>query len=177
MLFIDACLGLLSDHPFQGRTERGWRGPWLFAGCVIVILVLSVALAYASPPDPSWISGIYDDRDYDDVVGMVTDEAGVSESGALPCVEWVLVGFVLRVATGRITTRTVHRQTIRGPPIETRDAPVDSLLTSPAKVSRRSHFAPKHPGRSREVGWSFSLLAAPLTWGYHSSGCLVLAGV
>ncbi len=26
------------------------------------------ALAYASPPDPSWLAGIYDEADYDDVV-------------------------------------------------------------------------------------------------------------
>jgi hypothetical protein len=31
------------------------------------------ALAYASPPDPSWIPGIYDGADYDDVVLMLTD--------------------------------------------------------------------------------------------------------
>jgi hypothetical protein len=30
------------------------------------------SLAYASPPDPSWIAGIYDDADFDDVVGLVT---------------------------------------------------------------------------------------------------------
>jgi hypothetical protein len=172
-------LELLSERPSrtahsigQGRTESGWRGRWLLAGCVIPILVLSVALAYASPPDPSWIPGIYDDRDYDDVVGMLADEAGVRESEAPRCVECVLVGFVLRVVTGRITTRTMHRQRIRGPPIETCDAPVNPLLKSPTKVSCWSHFARGLPGRSSEVGWPFSFRAVPLTRGYHSSGCL-----
>jgi len=153
----------------QGRTESGWRGRWLIAGCVIPIVVLSVALAYASPPDPSWIPGIYDDCDYDDIVGMLTDEAGVRESGAPLCLECVLVGFVLRVVTGRITTRTMHRQTIRGPPIETCDNPVNPLLTSPTKVSWRSHFARR---RYSEVGWPVSLRAVPLTRRSDSSGCL-----
>src|SRR5262245_66663204 len=29
-------------------------------------------LAYAIPTDPSWIPGIYDDGDYDDIVALVT---------------------------------------------------------------------------------------------------------
>jgi hypothetical protein len=33
-------------------------------------------LAYASPPDPSWIRGIYDGADYDDVVLLITSETG-----------------------------------------------------------------------------------------------------
>ena len=33
------------------------------------------SLAYASPPDPSWIPGIYDDADFDDVVGLATSGA------------------------------------------------------------------------------------------------------
>ena len=43
---------------------------------VALLLLLPIgaltALAYASPPDPSWIRGIYDDADYDDVVEMIT---------------------------------------------------------------------------------------------------------
>jgi len=36
-------------------------------------------LAHASPPDPSWIAGIYDDDDYDDVVSLV--ESGTGSAG------------------------------------------------------------------------------------------------
>ena len=44
---------------------------------LLVVLVLAapallLALAYASPPDPTWIPGIYDDADYDDVVTLIT---------------------------------------------------------------------------------------------------------
>src|SRR5499433_3828909 len=144
----------------QGCTESGWRGHWLPAGCVILILVFAVALADASPPDPSWILGIYDDRDND-----------VRDSGAPLCLECVLVGFVLRVVTGRVTTRTMHRQTIRGPPIETCDAPVNPLLTSPTKVTWRAHSARGRPGRHSEVGWRFSCRAIPLTRGNDSPEC------
>lgn len=56
------------------------------AGLVIVrigliALVISAqatlsALAFASPPDPSWIPGVYDDADYDDVVALVMSATG-----------------------------------------------------------------------------------------------------
>src|SRR5262245_44085311 len=91
----------------RGCAESGWRSRWPPAGCVILTLVLAVALADANPPDPSWICGIYgdrdnDDRDYDDFVGILLDQAGVREPGAPLCPECARVGFVLRVVTGRI---------------------------------------------------------------------------
>ena len=48
---------------------------------LLVALLLAVpaalpALAYATPPDPSWINGMYDDADYDDVVVLVTSGTG-----------------------------------------------------------------------------------------------------
>ena len=46
---------------------------------VPVLLLLSAVLtpmAYASPPDPSWIRGIYDDGDFDNVVVLITSAAG-----------------------------------------------------------------------------------------------------
>ena len=41
-----------------------------------VLLIGLAPLAHASPPDPSWIPGIYDDADFDDVVALVTADAG-----------------------------------------------------------------------------------------------------
>jgi hypothetical protein len=35
---------------------------------LLVALVWLTPLAYASPPDQTWIGGFYDDADYDDVV-------------------------------------------------------------------------------------------------------------
>jgi len=34
-------------------------------------------LAYADPPDPTWIFGYWDDDDFDDVVGYVTSATGL----------------------------------------------------------------------------------------------------
>jgi hypothetical protein len=38
---------------------------------IIVALILLPAVAFASPPDPSWIAGIYDGADGDDIVSLV----------------------------------------------------------------------------------------------------------
>ncbi len=42
-------------------------------------LLLLAPLAHASPPDPSWISGFYDDADFDNIIGLITSDAGVIE--------------------------------------------------------------------------------------------------
>jgi len=54
----------------------------LRAGLSLVLLsslLLLATLAYASPPDPSWISGLYDDADFDSIIGLITSDAGVVE--------------------------------------------------------------------------------------------------
>ena len=46
---------------------------------VVLLLLAPVALpgfAHASPPDPTWIHGIYDDGDGDDVVSRIASGTG-----------------------------------------------------------------------------------------------------
>src|SRR5262245_7754102 len=50
---------------------------------VLIAPALILVIAYASPPDPSWIPGVYDDADYDDVVTLVTS-AGAHCAAGLP---------------------------------------------------------------------------------------------
>jgi hypothetical protein len=54
-----------------------------FALAVLPILLTVISavtpLAYASPPDPSWIQGIYDDDDFDDVVVFIASGTGAVE--------------------------------------------------------------------------------------------------
>ena len=52
-----------------------------FSLCVL-ISTLSV-LAYASPPDPSWVRGLYDDADFDDVVCLIIANAGLVDDAAV----------------------------------------------------------------------------------------------
>ena len=59
--------------------------------CVILQAWLAITLAplaYATPVDPLWIPGIYDEADQDDVIGLLTDDglalANVSSTGGDP---------------------------------------------------------------------------------------------
>jgi|SRR5215469_12968337 len=53
--------------------KRRIDSPLLLLTVAIVALpAVLIALAYASPPDPSWIKGIYDDGDFDNVVVLIT---------------------------------------------------------------------------------------------------------
>ena len=57
---------------------------------IVLLLLAPVALpglAHASPPDPTWIQGIYDDDDGDSIVTLVTSGTGhVPAPGDLPLV-------------------------------------------------------------------------------------------
>jgi len=51
---------------------------------VLVVAMMSLAvLAYASPPDPDWISGLWDNGDYDDIILLVTSGVGIVDSHAI----------------------------------------------------------------------------------------------
>ena len=52
------------------------RSPWARLSLIVqtCLLIVLLPLAYATPPDPTWIPGIYDETDQDDVVGLLTDE-------------------------------------------------------------------------------------------------------
>ncbi len=52
----------------------------LLAQALMVILAVLAPLAYASPPDPMWLGGIYSDTDYDDAVIAVVSVAGVLQA-------------------------------------------------------------------------------------------------
>jgi len=58
------------------------RGRTIFSKLLLALLVLVLGtlapLAHASTPDPSWIAGIYDGADYDDVVVLVASSTGAA---------------------------------------------------------------------------------------------------
>ena len=53
----------------------------LIAFLAAVLATIS-GLAYASPADPTWISGVYDDADFDDVVGLVTSAEALATTAS-----------------------------------------------------------------------------------------------
>jgi hypothetical protein len=70
-----------------GMTRR------LVALAVVGVLAGSPLLAYAGPPDPTWIPGFWDDADFDDVIVRVSSTSSVAETHALGTLEprWVPV--------------------------------------------------------------------------------------
>jgi hypothetical protein len=63
-----------------GIHRRG-HGPVLLA---IVLCIVLNPLAAASPPDPTWIPGLYDAADFDDVVIRIGLLASVCDACATP---------------------------------------------------------------------------------------------
>ena len=128
----------------SGPPERCLaRGRRPVAESVIAIMLALVALGYASPPDPLWIAGIYDDGDYDDVVGMVTDASGTSDVRTTSPVECALVrGPLPSPASDQLPNPTVLGLIIRGPPTETCNPSQHTALILPAQACRRSIHSP-----------------------------------
>ena len=58
---------------------------------LIVALLALTPLAQASPPDQTWIGGLYDDADYDDVVLIITTSMGVADVAPLASLHPLLV--------------------------------------------------------------------------------------
>src|SRR5262249_41263945 len=100
---------------------------------ILLTLILLPPIAFASPPDPSWIVGFYDGADGDDVVNLVyessaSNSAAPSHTRPLP---WLLVslqGIVRNVAAS-------SRFTL-GP----RSPPVPSVLGRGAAGARVRHL-------------------------------------
>jgi len=70
---------------------------------VVLGLIVLPAIAFASPPDPSWIAGFYDGADGDDIVCLVYETSASSATapshlGPLPCLlEMPLEGIACNV--------------------------------------------------------------------------------
>src|SRR5262245_26465980 len=66
----------LQNLPTRSYAANRMR---LIALILGVALVTIVPACHASPPDPSWIGGLYDNGDFDDVVLLITSNLGASE--------------------------------------------------------------------------------------------------
>lgn len=87
--------------------------------CLILLAVITLTpLAYASPPDPSWIRGLYDGGDFDDVVVLLTGGTGVVEPFPLRDVRPLLtpIGSALQVDAGHVPIPSIAANPPRAPP-------------------------------------------------------------
>jgi hypothetical protein len=88
--------------------------PLLFLAALLLTLT---PLAYADPPDPTWVLGVWDDDDFDDVVGLITSATALVQTPVtcalhIPCPE------VLKPARFRASAFSAPRPTSspRAPP-------------------------------------------------------------
>ena len=94
-----------------------------------LLLITPVTLAHASPPDQTWLAGVYDQVDFDDVVGLLTSALEATDSTTAP-----EAGLCLSVAPKLgVSARCIRKR------------------TSLCGISRRSHLA---AGSSRVVSSS-----------------------
>ena len=66
-----------------GRSH-GSRPVRLGAMLLILLVIVPVMLAHASPADQTWIAGSYDQADFDDVIGLLTSVLEDIDSTAAP---------------------------------------------------------------------------------------------
>ena len=81
------------------------RGTFVSVLLLGLLLVLPI-LAHASPTDPTWIPGFYDDNDYDDVILFITGAVGAVESRVLAPIGPIVVCLGLIIPSrGRSASR------------------------------------------------------------------------
>jgi hypothetical protein len=56
------------------------RGRVLVVWLLVTVLGTLASVAYATPPDPTYIAGFWDDDDYDDVVTLATSSSSTTDS-------------------------------------------------------------------------------------------------
>ena len=86
---------------------------------IVGALISLAALAHASPPDPDWLGGLWDNADYDDIILLVTSGAGVADSHSIvdearPIV--VASPLVARPDGNRLPARPLFASSTRAPP-------------------------------------------------------------
>src|SRR5215475_15875709 len=60
------------------------RPAGLSAMLLVLLMIAPVTLAHASPPDPTWLAGVYDQADFDDVVDLLTSALEATNSTVAP---------------------------------------------------------------------------------------------
>jgi hypothetical protein len=133
---------------------------WLLTKIVTGAILLLVPLAYTSPPDQTWIAGLYDDNDYDEVVALATDGTAASSNHALgqleprplPCLALRLLGVVPDAA--------LHTATSRGPPIQVRNTSLNPRPQAPPRhvrirsgCWRLTSLARRHAAAQGDESW------------------------
>ena len=95
------------------------RPAGLSAMLLVLLMIVPVTLAHASPPDQTWLAGVYDQADFDDVVGLLTSALDATHSTAAPeAGGWFALAPKLRAATVACpASASAYSPPLRAPPI------------------------------------------------------------
>jgi hypothetical protein len=84
---------------------------------LLASLIALYPLAFASPPDPVWLAGIYDDADLDDVVWVVTSTTALVEAlTVVVATEFLAVRAPQRAESVLLPIRFSSARPVRAPP-------------------------------------------------------------
>jgi hypothetical protein len=85
---------------------------------LLTLLFLLPPIAHASPTDPVWIPGFYDDNDYDDVILFITGALSAVDAVAVDPVGPVVVclGLIPSSKPQRASARPLESPSTRAPP-------------------------------------------------------------
>jgi hypothetical protein len=91
---------------------------WLALVALLLVgpLFTLTPLAQATPQDPTWIAGIYDGADYDDVVLLITTDGGIAPSVPPQVFGGVAVEASPAHAVALVSTAPPSRLQSRAPP-------------------------------------------------------------
>jgi hypothetical protein len=95
------------------------RPDGLTALLLVLLIIAPVTLAHASPPDQTWLAGVYDQADFDDVVGLLTSAFDATDSTAAPeagaC--FALAPKLSLATVARPSSAPTYSPPLRAPPI------------------------------------------------------------
>jgi hypothetical protein len=93
-------------------------GSAFLALMLVAIVGILTPVAQASPPDPSWIRGMYDDADFDDVVALITAGTGlVTEIGLVePRPDRIVITAILPLDDEPVSSLSIASAQPRAPP-------------------------------------------------------------
>src|SRR5215467_8769039 len=91
----------------------------LSAMLLVLLMIAPVTLAHASPPDQTWLAGVYDQTDFDDVVCLLTSALEATESTVAPGVAlcFSLAPKLCPATVAWPVSAPVYSAPLRAPPI------------------------------------------------------------
>jgi len=92
-------------------TDDTWGQDAGAGGVLLATLVMLTPLAYASPPDPTWISGVFDDDDNDDVVFLITSSTAAVDPFPLCAWHPIVVSWPALVPQDGVVASTPYAST------------------------------------------------------------------